>query len=62
MAVWSVLLLGPVLLPVAFLLRSDLSPLIAEGLLLLGVVGLFLSICAADSIGTGARRESEPNG
>lgn len=51
MAVWAVLLGGPLVLPLALLLRSDMPQIVAEALLILGVLGLFLSICATEVVG-----------
>ena len=57
MMVWAVLLGGPLLLPLAFLLRTDLPHLVAEALLVAGVLGLFLSICATEAVGGGVQRQ-----
>ena len=54
MAIWAVLLGGPLVLPLALLLRSDLPLLLAEALLVVGVLGLFLSICATEAVGSGS--------
>lgn len=51
MFVWAVLLGGPLVLPLALLLRPDLPIVVAEGLLVLGVIGLFLAICATEATG-----------
>lgn len=58
MVVWAVLLGGPLILPLALLLRSDLPTLAAECLLLLGVVTLFLAICATETLGGASRRKA----
>ena len=52
MFAWSVLLTGPVMLPLALLLRSDVSEIAAEAMLVAGVLGLFLAICATEALGT----------
>lgn len=54
MAIWAVLLGGPLLLPVALLLRSDVPLFVAEVLLVAGVLGVFLSICATEAVGSGS--------
>ena len=56
MFVWGVLLGGPLILPLALLLRSDLPHIAGEALLVLGVISLFLAICATEAVGGTPRR------
>ena len=51
MFVWASLLGGPLVLPLAFWLRPDIPHAVAEGLLILGVLGMFLAICATEALG-----------
>lgn len=51
MFVWTVLLGGPLILPLALMFRSDLPHALAEIGLVVGVLSLFLSICATEAIG-----------
>lgn len=50
---WAILLAGPTILPLAMVFRPDLPNTVAEALLVLGVVSLFLAICAAEAVGSG---------
>lgn len=56
MFVWALVLVGPTVLPLALLLRPDLPQPAAEALLILGVLTLFLAICATEVVGDGSRR------
>ncbi|WP_375458158.1 hypothetical protein [uncultured Enterovirga sp.] len=56
MLIWTVLLGGPLMLPLALMMRADVPELIAEAMVVAGVIGLFLAICATEVVGTGQRR------
>ena len=56
MYIWAVLIGGSLLLPVATVFRTDMPQLAAETLSVVGVLGLFLAICATEVVGTGAAR------
>lgn len=51
MLFWTLLVGGSLVLPFSILYRTDLPPLAAELLSLLGVISLFLAICAAETVG-----------
>lgn len=57
MFVWAVLLLGPLVLPLALLFRADLPHVAAELALILGVLSLFLAICATEAVGVSPARK-----
>ena len=53
MFVWTVIVGGPLMLPLAVMMRADVPELIAEALMVAGVIGLFLAICATEAVGSG---------
>ncbi|MDB5591848.1 hypothetical protein [Enterovirga sp.] len=55
MFVWTLLIGGPLVLPLALWLRTDVPELLAEALLMGGVLGLFLAICATEAVGSDSK-------
>ena len=56
MLIWAVVVAGPLVLPASLMFGSAIPEGAEQALQTVGVVTLFLAICALDGLGTGSQK------